>query len=395
MAKIFKIVLLLLLTVGLYAKGAKWHSLKPLYGYNNSSYVLKEGVAYLELREYTWKSSSLNENAHESFAMSRKPLSSFSKYKVKRFKNLAPILNNKTNIRKFKSCDYYGCLNHIGNGFMIDSNGRLWIMNEIADVWSFIERINTPAKIQLALWLYGKDQGVRYRKVANGYEVITEKYRSSCEKRVEEFFVYSIHVNYNGKVTSQKLLKHTKRNAMCVKKPAIYLYPKKKQYVNVSLKINGNIIKSIPTYNKGWHVMVDTNGTIESKYDYLFYENSLKSIVLPNEGWIKRGDELHTWFDTILPKLGLNSKETREFKEYWLKRLKSNALYEIKLFSRSFLSKNMTLTIDPKPDTLIRVIFNFKKIDKPYKLKEPTITTPKRAGFHVLEWGGVLDSESK
>ena len=139
--------------------------------------------------------------------------------------------------------------------------------------------------------------------------------------------------------------------------------------------------------------MVDTNGTIENRYDYLFYENTLKTVELPNEGWIKQGNVLDTWFDVILPKLGLNSKETEQFREYWLVELDKDALYEIKLFSLPFLSKNMTLTIDPKPDTLIRVIFNFKVIKETYEIKEPVITTPKRSGFHVLEWGGMIEGE--
>ena len=86
------------------------------------------------------------------------------------------------------------------------------------------------------------------------------------------------------------------------------------------------------------------------------------------------------------------SQMTKEqFKEYWLGRLDKDSLYEIKLFSLQFLNKNMTLKIDPKPDTLIRVIFNFKRIEKRYKLQSPVITTPKRVGFHVLEWGGMLE----
>ncbi len=79
--------------------------------------------------------------------------------------------------------------------------------------------------------------------------------------------------------------------------------------------------------------------------------------------------------------------------EYWLKKLNSKKLYEIKLFSQEFLSKNVKLTISPKPDSIIRVIFNFKVIDKPYKLKTPIITTPKREGFNVLEWGGALETK--
>ena len=182
-------------------------------------------------------------------------------------------------------------------------------------------------------------------------------------------------------------------NGMTLKKPAIYLYPTKKEKITVSLKINGKLTKSIPKYKNGWSVIANKNGDIEGGYDYLFYENSLKQKELPSSGWIVKGSELKSWFENILPKLGLNNKEKTQFMEYWLKKLNSKKLYEIKLFSQEFLSKNVKLTISPKPDSIIRVIFNFKVIDKPYKLKTPIITTPKREGFNVLEWGGALETK--
>ena len=150
-----------------------------------------------------------------------------------------------------------------------------------------------------------------------------------------------------------------------------------------------------PPYNNGWSVVADTKGIIDNQYDYLFYENTLNTIELPEAGWIKKGTELAECFDVILPKLGLNHKEKKQFKEYWLKKLDKNTLYEIKLFSMEFLNKNMTLNIDPSPDTIIRVIFNFKRIKKQYELPTPIISIPKRVGFHVLEWGGRLEEVEK
>lgn len=178
-----------------------------------------------------------------------------------------------------------------------------------------------------------------------------------------------------------------------VKKPAIYLYPPQKENINVSLQIDGEIVTSIPPYDSGWSVEIDSDGIINAEYDYLFYENTLNRIELPDEGWIVQGEDMRNWFEIILPKLGLNTKEARQFKEYWLANLDKSKLYEIKLFSHDFLTKNMTLNITPKPDIVVRVIFNFKTIDKAYYLQEPSIETPSRVGFHVLEWGGRIESE--
>lgn len=53
------------------------------------------------------------------------------------------------------------------------------------------------------------------------------------------------------------------------------------------------------------------------------------------------------------------------------------------------------LTIEPKPDTMIRVLMDFTPLDKPIKVKEYEIVTPKREGFTVVEWGGVIRGELK
>ncbi len=395
--QMLKIILLILVLSGVQANASKWKELQSLYDYSGSSCELKNGVQYLELREYTWVKKPKESMRHTEtpFVINNALLNSFPASKVKQFKKLSPLLNSKTNIRKFSYCNDERCVEHIGNGFAIDNNGRLWKLNEIKDIWNYIKKIDTPAKIQLALWLNGKHEGERYKKVSGGYEVIIEYYQTSCDgkKDYEEYFTYSIYVDEHGNVSREKLLKHTKHEAQLLRKPAIYLYPKQKQKIDVTLSINGSMTKSIPNYGKGWSVMVDANGTIENRYDYLFYENTLKTIELPKKGWIKQGNELDVWFDVILPKLGLNAKETEQFKEYWLGELDKDALYEIKLFPLPFLTENMTLTIDPKPDTLIRVIFNFNAIKESYEIKEPIITTPERSGFHVLEWGGMIEGE--
>lgn len=177
-----------------------------------------------------------------------------------------------------------------------------------------------------------------------------------------------------------------------VKKPAIYLYPIEDSFVNVQLNINGKIIKDIPKYNTGWNVFATKEGLIENKFDYLFYEAKLRTIELPDSGWVVKYDDLENWFDINLIKLGLNEKEKNQFKEYWLKRLPKSNYYEIKLLEDAFLKENMDLIIFPQPDTMIRLNFNFKPLKEKINILEPAITTPERTGFTVVEWGGVLSN---
>lgn len=174
------------------------------------------------------------------------------------------------------------------------------------------------------------------------------------------------------------------------KKPAVYLYPQEDMQVSVQVEINGRMTTNIPEYNDGWNVFATKEGLINNEYDYLFYEANLRKIVLPQEGWVVAYEDLENWFDHNLVSLGLNEREVFQFKEYWLPELNKYNYYEIKLLSNDFLEKNMKLIVTPEPDTLIRLNFYFKGHDKFLVLDTPTIITPKREGFVVVEWGGIL-----
>jgi hypothetical protein len=174
-------------------------------------------------------------------------------------------------------------------------------------------------------------------------------------------------------------------------KPVIYLYPEKDQMVSVQLDVNGKITISEPIYpENGWQVYTTKESLIDNQYPYLFYEADVKDNSLPQEGWIT--DDIEVWFDEYLLKLGLNEKEANDFTDYWLKHLPDSKYYKIKLYSNEYLEKNLKLTIDPKPDTVIRVNLHIEPINRPIKIDEPKITSPIRKGFTVVEWGVVIGS---
>ena len=49
----------------------------------------------------------------------------------------------------------------------------------------------------------------------------------------------------------------------------------------------------------------------------------------------------------------------------------------------------MPLYINPKPDTVIRILMEFKALDEPIDVVEQKLETPTRTGFTVVEWGGT------
>ena len=177
-----------------------------------------------------------------------------------------------------------------------------------------------------------------------------------------------------------------------VKKPAVYLYPTETSEIEVKIDVNGFITKAEPNYLTGWKVTAEPNGLINNEYDYLFYEAQLRNLQLPKEGWIVDYSNLDNWFDETLLLLGLNDKEITQFKEYWIEELTEANYYEIRILEDRFLKENMNLRINPAPDTMIRLNFYFKPHSDKIEIIEPTIETPERIGFTVIEWGGLIDN---
>jgi len=48
------------------------------------------------------------------------------------------------------------------------------------------------------------------------------------------------------------------------------------------------------------------------------------------------------------------------------------------------------LHITPEPDTVLRIFLDFEGFDKPIQLKPQKLSAPKRNGYTVVEWGGLL-----
>jgi internalin A len=177
-----------------------------------------------------------------------------------------------------------------------------------------------------------------------------------------------------------------------LEKPAIYLYPETDSNVYVVLDVNGAIFKSEPAYGTGWYVFVTKKGTIDNTFDYLFYEAVFdRTPVFKPGSWVVKTEDLQTWFDEHLLKLGLSVFEAQQFKEYWLNRLTGAAYYEIGLVDRAFLDEDATLIIVPRPQTVIRLIFYFIPLQEDRGFSPPDLAAPPaREGFTVVEWGGIV-----
>jgi hypothetical protein len=58
----------------------------------------------------------------------------------------------------------------------------------------------------------------------------------------------------------------------------------------------------------------------------------------------------------------------------------------IRFETKAEQDKNMPLNITPEPDTVIRVMMEWRSIDRPIDIPEQQLVTPERVGFTVVEW---------
>jgi hypothetical protein len=108
-----------------------------------------------------------------------------------------------------------------------------------------------------------------------------------------------------------------------------------------------------------------------------------------SEGFVIKGEDTIAFLEEKLAMLGLSEREANEFIIYWLPKLEDNKYNFIRFETMEEINDNMPLDITPAPDTIIRVMMEFKGLNNKIDVKEQKIETPQRNGFVVVEWGGT------
>jgi len=225
------------------------------------------------------------------------------------------------------------------------------------------------------------------------------KYKFQFFLNSSYFEIYSDSVIAKSKtITEVSLLFKSSELIMIEDKPVIYLYPQQKTKVDVKLSLKGELVFTYPTYNNGWSVEANPDGTLQhnnKEYNYLFWEG--KSIVKTYElnftkGFVVETENLVNFLEEKLSTMGLNSKEQQDFITYWYPRMSNNKSNYIHFLFNDDYAKYAKLTIEPKPDSMFRVFMvwsSAKDIVLVTDMQEQEIPTMQRKGFTVVEWGGA------
>ncbi|OUN20085.1 hypothetical protein [Flavonifractor sp. An82] len=176
-------------------------------------------------------------------------------------------------------------------------------------------------------------------------------------------------------------------------KPVIYLYPEEETQVNVKLDYDGTLTSTYPSYENGWTVDAAPDGTLTDpstgrQYYCLYWEGETDTEYDFSTGFCVAGADTAAFLEGALADLGLTEQEANEFIIYWLPRMEGNA-WNLISFQTTAYTDSAVLTIDPVPDTLIRVFMAWQGLDEPVEVETQNLTAPERIGFTAVEWGGT------
>ena len=152
-------------------------------------------------------------------------------------------------------------------------------------------------------------------------------------------------------------------------KPVIYLYPEEETQVNVKLDYDGTLTSTYPSYENGWTVDAAPDGTLTDpstgrQYYCLYWEGETDAEYDFSTGFCVAGADTAAFLEDALADLGLTEQEANEFIIYWLPRMEVND-WNLISFQTTAYTDSAVLTIDPAPDTLIRVFMAWQGLDEP------------------------------
>lgn len=182
-------------------------------------------------------------------------------------------------------------------------------------------------------------------------------------------------------------------------KPADYFYPTEKTNIHFDVKPQGEFIYTSPQYQPGgWNFTAFPDGKLIYKgknYPYIYWDAAIPNnlITRPENGYSIAYNNLSAFLTKLLPQLGLNQKETTEFIKYWIQQLPKSNYYFIGIIPQSQINTLAPLTINPQPESILRVSLYFQTLNEKIDVPAPQIKPFTRQGFTVVEWGAIFDTQ--
>jgi len=110
-----------------------------------------------------------------------------------------------------------------------------------------------------------------------------------------------------------------------------------------------------------------------------------------DNGWIIRFSHRTADLENVLDEYGFNLTEKADFIEYWAACLDPGKDYCMFPQETERVNALLPVFISPAPDSLHRIWFYFSELESGKSVNPPVqIERISRAGFAVVEWGGMM-----
>ena len=286
-------------------------------------------------------------------------------------------------------------LNVIDNSVSSTATNAYLVLRRIIQTGIIIARICAIILIIIAINTCFKKAKVRKLAYKEINETFTEEEKKIAKKenkiygdRIIIFIIIAIVLLFMSGVL-------TIISEFAVLKPIIYIYPEEDgTSISVTVSNPEKLTCTYPKYNDGWKVVADNDGTLTDesgrKYYALYWEGKDYKISDFDEGFVVKSEDTAAFLEEKLAILGLNEREAEEFIVYWLPILEHNNYNLIRFKTAEEINSDIELEINPKPDTLIRVMMEYKPLMFKRDVKEQVLEKVERKGYTVVEWGGIF-----
>lgn len=225
------------------------------------------------------------------------------------------------------------------------------------------------------------------------FRMENESLREVEKEEIDKFINALLIIGIPFFVISLVLIVYNMRSET-IDKPVIYLYPEQETEIEVKVIYPERLTCTYPKYEDSWKVLASPSGDLTDMETgrnlYCLYYEGLNTIeTSQDEGFVVKGEDTISFLEEKLEILGLTEREANEFIIYWLPKLEANEYNFIRFQTIEEINENMPLEITPTPDTVIRVMMEYKALEGYKEVKEQILTTPIREGFTVVEWGGT------
>ena len=321
-----------------------------------------------------------------------------SSYGVINYKNGKELIKQEYS-SMLKSGSYLWAIDYYGEGHIFDYNGNEYLDGKYDKIYWIVDGkyilVNDKDDIKIVspkgkdIYSFGKIKvgNINYGLSYNDGALFQF---DNPEKEESDYNTGCLELIYDASTKTGEV-----KTSFCggIAKPVLYLYPRKTTKVTVSFEHPEYLETTYPKYTDKWEVKAHSNGDLydnNGAYYYgLYWDEKRIHETDFSTGYYVEKDDAIAFLEQKTSYIGLSRREANEFIMYWLpileKNEKSLVYFELTQERESYNKLN----IEPKPDSMLRLVIHIKKVDKRIDIPKQNLSKFQRKGFVAVEWGGI------